>query len=1096
MGRQMSERQESPPDGLLPRLVAPFLQTQPPVLMILLALALGLVAISLTPREEEPQIVVPLADVFVQVPGAGAHEVEQLVVTPLEKLLWQIDGVEHVYSMARDGMAVVTVRFFVGEDRERSLVKLHNKISMNIDQAPPIVSGWVIRPVEIDDVPIVNLTFYSDRYSDYELRRVGEEVLARLTEVENISRSELVGGRSRELRVELDPTAMAARGVTPLALIRSLQGADVAVQAGSFAKGNRQISVSASTFLDSAAAVAELVVGVHQGRPVHVRDVARVIDGPQESRNYSRIAFSGRFLQDHPGHPATALTHDSLSPAGDYGAFPAVTLALAKKKGANAVDVANDILRRLDPLKASVIPAGVEIEVTRNYGHTAQQKVRDLLTSLFFAVATVVVLLAFTLGRREALIVALAVPISFSLALFVNYLFGYTINRVTLFALILSLGLVVDDPITNVDNIQRHILARRRSPWNATLFAVQEVLPPVILSTLAIIISFTPMFFITGMMGPYMAPMAANVPLTVTFSTLAAITVVPWLAYTLIRGRLANVPSGESAGQDVVPGWVRRGYRLAVSPFLGSRRWRWMLLAVILVALAAAVSLPLLRLVPLKMLPFDNKDELQLVIDLPEGTPLEATDRVVRDFESFLRGVPEVTSLISYVGTASPMDFNGMVRHYYLRQEPHLADIRINFLPKEKRRMQSHAIALRLRNDLEELARSHGAALKIVETPPGPPVLATVVAEIYGEPGRDYGDLMAGARRVEALMHSEPFVVDVDTTVETARTRLDFIPDKEKAALHGIATSDITATLGLGVGGATAAMLHRDGERQPLLVRAILPRAQRAGAGALAQLPVAAGNGLTLPLSELGTFVEKLEAQTIYHKNLQPVVYVTAEMAGRAPGEAILDMQRKLRREPLPPGISIEWAGEGEWEITLRVFRDLGLAFGAAMLGVYILLALQTGSFLLPLIILLAVPLTVLGIMPGFWLLNLLFDRPVDGFADPVFFTATGMIGMIALGGIVIRNAVVLIDFIRNALAEGAALREAIVESGATRLRPIVLTAFTTALGAWPITLDPIFSGLAWALIFGLFASTLFTLVVVPVAFYAVFRRRYELTAE
>ncbi|UWZ79973.1 efflux RND transporter permease subunit [Geoalkalibacter halelectricus] len=1086
----MSER--AAPRGLVERLVAPFLRTQPPVLLMILALSLGVAALLLTPREEEPQIVVPLADVFVQAPGASAREVEQLVATPLEKLLWQIDGVEYVYSMSRDGQALVTVRFHVGEDRERSLVKLHNKISMNIDQAPPIVTGWLIRPVEIDDVPIVNLTLYSRHYSDYELRRIGQEALARLTEVEDISRSELIGGRDREVRVELDATRLAARGISPLQVSQSLSAADAAVRAGRFDQQDLSIGVSASAFLQSVREVESLVVGVHAGRPVYLRDVARVLDGPEEPSNYSRIGFSLLFLERNPDHPAAHFPADEISPAAAYGTYPAVTLALAKKKGSNAVEVADAILARLAQLRGTVIPDDVQVEVTRNYGQTAQQKVNDLLTSLFFAVATVVVLLAMTLGRREALIVALAVPVSFALALFVNYLLGYTINRVTLFALILSLGLVVDDPITNVDNIQRHILARRRNPFAATLFAVGEVLPPVILSTLAIIISFTPMFFITGMMGPYMAPMAANVPLTVTFSTLAALTLVPWLAYTLIRGRVENSTAEAGDGQDVVPDWLRRGYARVVGPFLGARLWRWALVGGILLLLALALALPLLRLVPLKMLPFDNKNELQLVLDLPEGATLEATDRMVRDFEDFLRGVPEVTNFVSYVGTPSPMDFNGMVRHYYLRGEPHLADIRINLADKSERRMQSHALALRLRADLEDLARAHGAALKIVETPPGPPVLATVVAEIYGAPGVGYAQLQDAALRVHRLMAEEPFVVDVDSTIEAARYRLDFIPDKEKAALHGIDTAALVQTLALAVGGASPATLHLDDERQPLRINLIAPRAQRAGSAALGQLALVGSAGIPVPLVELGRFEQVSEAQTIYHKNLRPVVYVTAEMAGQAPGEAILDLQKRLRDEPLPAGIEVEWAGEGEWEITLRVFRDLGLAFGAAMVGVYILLALQTGSFFLPLLILLAVPLTVIGIMPGFWFLNLLLDRPVGGFADPVFFTATGMIGMIALGGIVIRNAVVLIDFIRGALKEGLALRDAILESGAVRLRPIVLTALTTALGAWPITLDPIFSGLAWALIFGLFSSTLFTLVVVPVAFYAVYRKRYE----
>ncbi|HDR46655.1 MAG TPA: efflux RND transporter permease subunit, partial [Geoalkalibacter subterraneus] len=629
------------------------------------------------------------------------------------------------------------------------------------------------RPIEIDDVPIVNLTLYSQKHNDYDLHRVGQEVLTRLTEVENISRSEIISGRARELRVELDSQKLASRSLTPAQVVERLQGADTAVQAGHFDSSNRSIQVTSSAFLSNARDVEGLVVGVHAGKPVYLRDIAQVIDGPEEADNYSRIGFSNLFLDRHKDHPAASFDNKEISPAGAFASYPAVTLALAKKKGSNAVLVADEILARLDQLKDSIIPAGIEVEVTRNYGQTAQAKVSDLLNSLFFAVATVVVLLAFTLGRREATVVALAVPISFALALFVNFVLGYTINRVTLFALILSLGLVVDDPITNVDNIQRHVFARKRNPRDATLFAVGEVLPPVILSTLAIIVSFTPMFFITGMMGPYMAPMAANVPLTVTFSTLASLTVVPWLCYHLIRRRLEKSEGkGSEAGHDVVPAWIRRSYRATVEPFLGARLWRWILAAGILLLLALSLSLPLLRLVPLKMLPFDNKNELQLVIDMPEGTTLEETDRTTRAFEHYLREVPEVTSFVSYVGAPSPMDFNAMVRHYYLREQPHQADIRINLADKSKRQMQSHALGLRLRKDLTEIARQHNALLQIVETPPGPPVLATVVAEIYGLPGAGYEDLMAGARHVEAIMNEEPFVVDVNTTIETFRERL------------------------------------------------------------------------------------------------------------------------------------------------------------------------------------------------------------------------------------------------------------------------------------------------------------------------------------
>ena len=703
---------ESAPSGFIARIVRKSISSHLSIILLILSLCLGISAILVTPKEEEPQIVVPVADVYVYAPGSNATEIEKLVATPLERLLWQIDGVEYVYSMSREDMAIVTVRFYVGEDRENSLVKLHNKITMNIDAAPPIVKGWVVKPVEIDDVPIVNISLYSDRYDDYELRRIGEEVLSRLSKVKNISRAEIVGGRKREIRVELLPERMSGLGVSLLEVQRTLQGADASVTAGKFSRFNKEVTVTSKSFLSSSNEVSSLMVGVHDGRPVYLRDIANIFDGPEESESYSRIGYSNFYRKTH-NKENTAFS------------FPTVTLGLAKKKGTNAVTVSENILVKLEELKKSTIPDGVNVEVIRNYGKTAGQKVNGLLSSLAFAVISVIILLAVTLGWREALVVALAVPVSFSLALFVNYLFGYTINRVTLFALILSLGLVVDDPITNVDNIQRHILMGKRKAFSATLFAVNEVLPPVIMSTLAIIISFIPLFFITGMMGPYMAPMAANVPLTVTFSTLCALTIVPWLTHLLLKNMNIRKMTGSQPNQiksnhdKGINVWIGQIYRKIVSPFLKSKSKRYMLLAAIIFLLLVSIALAVFRLVPLKILPFDNKNEFQIVIDMPEGTTLETTNTVVQSFEDFLREIPEITSFVSYVGNSSPMDFNGMVRHYYLRKGSHLADIRINLAEKNKRKQQSHAIVLRLRKELENIAKASNAAIKIVEVPPG-----------------------------------------------------------------------------------------------------------------------------------------------------------------------------------------------------------------------------------------------------------------------------------------------------------------------------------------------------------------------------------------
>ncbi|MGM0452809.1 MAG: efflux RND transporter permease subunit [Thermodesulfobacteriota bacterium] len=1069
------------PQGLIARIVRPFLAGTPAIIFLVIAVCLGAAAIMITPREEDPQIVVPLADIYVQAPGASPEEVEKLVATSLEQLLWQIDGVEYVYSISRKGMAIVTVRFYVGEDREESLVKLHNQITMHIDQVPPIVENWVIKPVEIDDVPMVNLTLYSENYNDHQLRRIGEETLWRLSQLEDLSRTRVVGGRPREIRVELSPEKLNGYSTSLLRVRRALEGADAAVTAGDIDQANQNYSVTTNSFLRTVDDVKNLVVGVHQGRPVYLSNLAEITDGPAEAQSYTRFGHSYASRQKDPGPDKPP----------DY---PAVTLTLAKKPGTNAVDVSRNILDKLEELKKDFIPEDVHVSVTRNYGYTAQEKVNSLLTSLTFAVITVVALLALALGWREALVVAVAVPVSFSLALFMNYMFGYTINRVTLFALILSLGLVVDDPITNVDNIQRHIFGGRKNPYRATLFAVEEVLPPVIISTIAIIISFAPLFFITGMMGPYMAPMSANVPLTVIFSTLCALTIVPWMTYMLLKNHpAANANVAKSPDEDHgPPNWIFAFYRKMVTPFLESRSKRYLLLAAIFVLMAASAALVLLRLVPLKMLPFDNKNEFQVVIDMPEGTPLEATDAVVRDFEKYLRTVPEVTNFTSYTGHPSPMDFNGMVRHYYLRKGAHQADIRVDLLKKRQRETQSHEIVLRLRNDLSAIAEKHNANIQIVEMPPGPPVLATIVTELYGTPDTSYAELIAATDHIKQIMAEEPNVVDVDDMSEAPHQQIDFVVNREKAALHGISTRAIISSLKMAVGGDTPATVHETDERQPLHVNMILPRKDRSDLSTLAEIPMAGADGQMVPLGELVEIKRVSNQQPIYHKNLDRVVYVTAEMAGQAPAEAILDMQSRLADNPLPEGIRAEWAGEGEWQITLRVFRDMGIAFAAALTGIYILLILQTNSFFMPLLIMMAIPLTLIGIMPGFWFLNIVLGGTVGGYENLVFFTATSMIGMIALGGIVIRNAVVLIEFIHDALKNNMPVREAILQSGAIRMRPIVLTALTTGLGAWPITLDPIFSGLAWALIFGLIASTLFTLLVVPVTYYALYGIKME----
>jgi multidrug efflux pump subunit AcrB len=1068
--RAAAEAAAAPPAGrepLVQRIVRAFLTGPLAPMVLIVALAAGIVAVLATPREEEPQIVVPMADVFVSYPGASAEEVERLVATPLEKLLWQVDGVEHVYSQSRRDGALVTVRFRVGEDRERALVRLVTRIEAHRDEVPPGVTGWVVKPVEIDDLPIVALTLWSARADESELRRLAEEMAARLDALPELSRSELLGGLPREVRVELDREALAGRGLTALEVEQALRGADASLPAGAFDRADRRVDVVAGPFLRGAREVERLVVGARGGRPVYLADVARVVDGPVEPERLVRIGFG----------PAGARAQ---APAGR--SFPAVTIALAKQRGTNAVKVAAEVLAAAHRLESELLPADVQVEVTRDWGETADEKVNELLGHLGLAIVTVVGLVAFALGWREGLIVAAAVPVTFALTLLVNLLFGYSINRVTLFALVLVLGLVCDDPIVDVENIHRHLARRKLPRLQAVLTAVNEVRPPVIVATLAVILSFLPLLFITGMMGPYMRPMAINVPVAMAMSLLVAFTITPWMAYLLLRGEGhgeahdAGAPAAAGRG-----GLLDRLYRPIVARFVDRRGARTLLWSGLVLLLAASGALVVLGAIPLKMLPYDNKSELALVLDLDEGTTLAATDAAVRDVERFLATVPEVTEFTAHVGAPGPIDFNGLVRHYGLRRAANLADLRVNLVPKRERSQQSHALGLRLRGDLEAIAARHHARLKIVEMPPGPPVLATLVAEVRGPAERTDAELVAAARDVAARLAAEAGVVDVDVMAEAPHARLDFTLDKEKAALHGVATADVARTLRLALSGSDAATVHEPAERQPLRVRVGLDRARRSGAEELARMQVRGSGGDLVELSELGSFAEVVADPPITHKDLERVAFALADVAGRPPADVVFALERSLAAKPLAGGARAEWAGEGEWKITVDVFRDLGIAFAAALVGIYVLLVLETRSLGMPLVIMLAIPLGMIGIVPGFWLLNQVAGSVVDGHRDPVWFTATGMIGMIALAGIVVRNSIILIDFVRHRLAEGVDLRTAVIESGAQRLRPIVLTAGAAMLGAWPITLDPIFSGLAWSLIFGLLASTAFTLIVVPV---------------
>jgi len=1182
-----STQPSEPHHGFTNRIVKIFLESNLSIILILLASILGLAALGLTPREEDPQIVVPLADVYVSFPGHSAAEVEQLVSTPLEKILYQIDGVEYVYSMSRENQAIITVRYYVGEDRERSLVKLYKKIDEHIDIAPPGVTGWIIKPVEIDDVPVVTLTLTeavaSGQWSvasgqgavagqspsanpqspipnpspdDMTLRRVAEELTQRLAGVKDVSRAYVVGGRPRVVQVLMDPDRMVAHHVSPLELQRAIQSANVQQAAGDLRNNDRRIRVETGERFQNAAQLENLVVGVFDDRPVFLKDVADVQDGPEEVGNYVRHGWGpAHGFTKHEFFPGTALDGGR----GTSGQWPvasgqksassnpqspipnpssAVTIAIAKKKGSNAVWVANAVLHEAEKLQAAIVPDNMALVVTRNYGLTANEKVNELVEGLAVAVLIVVALLTLGLGWREALIVAVAVPVVFGLTLAVNLMLGYTINRVTLFALILSLGLLVDDPIVDVENIVRHFALRKKATRRIVLEAVAEIRPPLITATLAVIVSFLPMFFITGMMGPYMRPMALNAPVTMLMSMVVAFTITPWLAYHVLRRKYEGTGGGgREAGPEhhdphdldaIKQSPLYKFFYPLMAPLLHSRLTAWGFLIGMVLLTVGAMGLAAVRSVPLKMLPFDNKNELLLVLDFDKGTTLERSDAAVRDFEAYLARVPEVADYTSYVGVASPIDFNGLVRHYYLRQGDDLAEVRINLAGKKNRSLQSHAIGLRMRNDLQAIADQHRARMKLVETPPGPPVIASVVAEVYGQADHRYEDLLLAADTVRARLAAEPGVVDVDEGREAAQQKLTFVADKEKAALNGVTTEQIAATLQAVLHGVVVGALRSDTERNPLRIELRVPVNRRTSAPDLAKVQVKGNTGQLVPLAELGRWDDTARVdQMIYHKNLERVAYVFAETAGRPPADVVVDILADRATTPpgttqpdrigngwlvahaprpvegrtflsngsgiawgLPAGFTVDFAGEGEWKITLDVFRDLGLAFAAAMVGIYVLLVAQMGSFTIPLVVMLAIPLTILGVMPGFWLLNMMNAQQVGGYLNPVYFTATGMIGMIALAGIVTRDSIILVDFIHLSLANGRSLFDAIMESRVVRLRPILLTACAAMLGAVPIIIDPIFSGLAWSLIFGLFASTLFTLFVIPVAYWLLYANK------
>jgi multidrug efflux pump subunit AcrB len=1092
--------------GVAGRIAHAFIDSKLTPLIVIASILLGVFATLLLPREEEPQIKVPMIDVMVAMPGFSAREVEERATRPMEKLLWEIPGVEYVYSTSSEGQSLAIVRFKVGEDVEKSLVKLNQKLQSNFDRIPPGVSYPLIKPKSIDDVPILALTFHSARYDHYTLRRLVAQVDDAVKQVPLVAETTIIGGARRQVRVLFDPVKLAARHLSPAGLVPMLQQANRQFRAGELTSLNQSVVVETGAFLKDAADVGNVVVGVFGGKPVYLREVAEIVDGPEEPSQY--VLF-GRGAAARHSERAGASGRMDPSDGWAVAEEPAVTLAIAKRPGANAIAVARKVLKKVETLRGHIIPADVQMTITRHYGLTAEEKSNELLLHMGIAVLSVSVLILLVLGWREAGIVAIAIPSTLALTLLVFYLYGFTLNRITLFALIFSIGILVDDAIVVVENIVRHFQLpqnRGRSRAQVAVEAVNEVGNPTILATFAVIAAVLPMAFVSGLMGPYMRPIPIGASAAMFFSLAVSFIVTPWAAIRILQWRRradeAHPALHAARGESV----FARLYRGLMTPLIARRSWRHAFLAGLTLLLLGAMATVAIGWVKVKMLPFDNKSEFQIILNMPEGSSLERTAQAAREIAAAVRDEPEVTDYQIYAGVAAPFNFNGLVRHYFLRRGAHVADLQINLVNKHDRKAQSHDIAKRVRPRVAAIAEKYGARVAVAEVPPGPPVLQTLVAEIYGptEEARH-----ALARKVIEIFKTTEGVVDVDWYVEADQPKARFVVDKEKAALHGISAELIATTLRLAAGGMPLDLVHQPREKEDVNIVLQLPLAGRTSPEDLLALRVPAGNGPSpsashsagppplVPLRELVRIEPTITDKSIYHKNLMPVTYVIGDVAGviESPVYAIRQMNRALRKldarefggtetrveiynAVLPftdKQPAIKW--DGEWHITLEVFRDLGLAFGAVLILIYILMVGWFRSFVTPFIVMTVIPFSLIGILPAHGALH-------------AFFTATSMIGFMAGAGIVVRNSIILVDFIEMRLSEGKSLADAVVEAGLIRFRPIMLTALAVVVGAAVILFDPIFQGLAISLMAGGLVSMLIAPVAVPLLYYMAYSGR------
>ncbi len=1084
--------------GLAGRVARTFIDSKLTPLLVIASVLSGAFALLLLPREEEPQIKVPMIDVMVAMPGFNAQEVEARASRPMEKLLWEIPGVEYVYSTSQPGQSLVIVRFKVGEDMERSLVKLNQKLQENFDRIPHGVSTPLIKARSIEDVPVLALTFHSSRYDHLMLRRLVAQVDDSVKQVPLVAATTLIGGAQRQLRVLLEPSKLASRNLSPAGLIPLVRQANKQFAAGGLTSGNQEIAVETGGFLKTAADVGNVVVGVFDGRPVYLREVAEIVDGAEEPKQYVLFGTG----QGTPEEPA-------------------ITLAIAKRPGANAISVANAVLQKIETLKGTLIPGDVSVSVTRNYGETAAVKSDELLWHMLIAVAGVSLLILLTLGWRESGIVAIAIPATLALTLLVFYLHGFTLNRITLFALIFSIGILVDDAIVVLENIVRHFhlpLNKGRQWSDIAVEAVNEVGNPTILATFAVIAAVLPMAFVGGLMGPYMRPIPIGSSAAMFWSLLIAFVVTPWAALRILRQGRKYARLTEDTSNTTEPlrphthpehpeDFFTRLYRRVMNPLLTNTKLRLVFLAGIVALLLGSTALVGIGWVKVKMLPFDNKSELQVILNLPEGSALERTAQAAREIAAALRTEPEVTDYQIYAGLASPFNFNGLVRHYFMRTGANQADIQINLVPKDRRTAQSHDIAKRIRPRVARIAAKFGARAAVAEVPPGPPVLQTLVAEAYG-PNQE--SRLALARKIIGIFTNTPGVVDTDWYIEADQPKVRFVIDKEKASLHGISAETISETLRIAVGGESVDLLHAPGEKEDVNIVLQLPLASRSSPEELLALRVRSGDANALPepgaatatpplipLRELVTIEHILADKSIYHKNLMPVTYIIGDVAGaiESPVYAIQEMNKCLKaldtREFGGTGAklqilnaaqpftdqepAVKW--DGEWHITLEVFRDLGTAFAACLVLIFVLMVGWFRSFLTPLIVMMAIPFSLVGILPAHGGLG-------------AFFTATSMIGFMAGAGIVVRNSIILVDFIEQRLREGMPLAAAVVDAGAVRFRPMLLTALAVVVGASVILSDPIFQGLAISLMAGEIASLLISRMAVPVLYFMAHNRK------